>query len=179
MISDSGRDYPFPFKLAGTSAPRGRTHSEPTLQIQNFHQLRRRLHPTDPLLARNPKLSSLRPIHIHLILPSININLLAPGLCQSRIALPPSYSRLCLWRTAPSLSNIECKSLINNPLLPLYKFYGEQRVDSDIDCSVMAPLTRLRSPNHVPTDLVGEYYEQRASDGGLLITEGTLISPMV
>ena len=42
----------------------------------------------------------------------------------------------------------------------------------------MAPLTRQRSPNHVPTDLVGEYYEQRASDGGLLISEGTLISPM-
>lgn len=43
----------------------------------------------------------------------------------------------------------------------------------------MAPLTRQRSPNHVPTELVGEYYEQRASDGGLLISEGTLISPMV
>lgn len=43
----------------------------------------------------------------------------------------------------------------------------------------MAPLTRQRSPNHVPTELVGQYYEQRASDGGLLISEGTLISPMV
>src|SRR5436190_19556337 len=43
----------------------------------------------------------------------------------------------------------------------------------------MAPLTRRRSPNHIPTDLVGEYYEQRASDGGLLIAEATLISPMV
>jgi len=43
----------------------------------------------------------------------------------------------------------------------------------------MAPLTRKRSPNHVPTELVGQYYEQRASDGGLLISEGTLISPMV
>jgi hypothetical protein len=43
----------------------------------------------------------------------------------------------------------------------------------------MAPLTRQRSPNHVPTELVGEYYEQRASQGGLLISEGTLISPMV
>jgi 2,4-dienoyl-CoA reductase-like NADH-dependent reductase (Old Yellow Enzyme family) len=42
----------------------------------------------------------------------------------------------------------------------------------------MAPLTRQRSPNHVPTDIVGQYYEQRASDGGLLISEGTLISPM-
>lgn len=45
--------------------------------------------------------------------------------------------------------------------------------------SVMAPLTRQRSPNHVPTDIVGQYYEQRASPGGLLISEGTLISPMV
>jgi len=43
----------------------------------------------------------------------------------------------------------------------------------------MAPLTRQRSPNHVPNELVGQYYEQRASDGGLLISEGTLISPMV
>jgi 2,4-dienoyl-CoA reductase-like NADH-dependent reductase (Old Yellow Enzyme family) len=43
----------------------------------------------------------------------------------------------------------------------------------------MAPLTRQRSPNHVPTEMVGQYYEQRASDGGLLISEGTLISPMV
>jgi len=43
----------------------------------------------------------------------------------------------------------------------------------------MAPLTRKRSPNHVPTEMVGQYYEQRASDGGLLISEGTLISPMV
>src|SRR5438045_1839705 len=45
--------------------------------------------------------------------------------------------------------------------------------------SVMAPLTRRRSPHHVPTEIVGEYYEQRASEGGLLISEGVLISPMV
>ncbi|KAI9256609.1 hypothetical protein BDA99DRAFT_547890 [Phascolomyces articulosus] len=43
---------------------------------------------------------------------------------------------------------------------------------------VMAPMTRLRADkNHVPTDLIREHYEQRATDGGLLITEGTLISP--
>ena len=48
-----------------------------------------------------------------------------------------------------------------------------------INISVMAPLTRRRSPGNVPTPVVGEYYEQRASEGGLLITEGVLISPMV
>ncbi|KAI8337344.1 12-oxo-phytodienoic acid-like protein [Blakeslea trispora] len=43
---------------------------------------------------------------------------------------------------------------------------------------VLAPLTRLRaSMDNVPTDLALEYYSQRASEGGLLITEATLISP--
>jgi NADPH2 dehydrogenase len=43
---------------------------------------------------------------------------------------------------------------------------------------VMAPLTRFRSINHVPNELVEEYYEQRAArPGTLLITEGTFIAP--
>jgi N-ethylmaleimide reductase len=43
---------------------------------------------------------------------------------------------------------------------------------------VMAPLTRSRSiqPDSVPGDLMKEYYEQRATDGGLIITEATNIS---
>lgn len=41
--------------------------------------------------------------------------------------------------------------------------------------AVMAPLTRNRSPNAVPTDLVVEYYTQRAS-AGLIISEATPIS---
>jgi N-ethylmaleimide reductase len=43
---------------------------------------------------------------------------------------------------------------------------------------VMAPLTRSRSqqPGGVPNDLMVEYYSQRASDGGLLITEASSIS---
>lgn len=43
---------------------------------------------------------------------------------------------------------------------------------------VMAPLTRLRSqqPGDIPTDLMAEYYSQRASEGGLLIAEATPIS---
>lgn len=44
---------------------------------------------------------------------------------------------------------------------------------------VMAPLTRMRAqqPGNVPYDLNAEYYGQRASDGGLLITEATDITP--
>ncbi|KAI8144054.1 hypothetical protein BJV82DRAFT_644186 [Fennellomyces sp. T-0311] len=43
---------------------------------------------------------------------------------------------------------------------------------------VLAPMTRVRADtNRVPTDLLIKHYEQRATDGGLLITEGTLISP--
>jgi N-ethylmaleimide reductase len=43
---------------------------------------------------------------------------------------------------------------------------------------VMAPLTRSRSeqPGDVPGNLMQEYYTQRASDGGLLISEATTIS---
>jgi N-ethylmaleimide reductase len=43
---------------------------------------------------------------------------------------------------------------------------------------VMSPLTRSRStqPDSIPNDLMREYYAQRASDGGLIITEATNIS---
>ncbi|KAG1444171.1 hypothetical protein G6F56_010408 [Rhizopus delemar] len=42
---------------------------------------------------------------------------------------------------------------------------------------VLAPLTRYRaSLKAVPTDLQVEYYKQRATDGGLLISEATFIS---
>jgi N-ethylmaleimide reductase len=43
---------------------------------------------------------------------------------------------------------------------------------------VMAPMTRQRSqqPGNVPGELQREYYSQRATDGGLIISEGTAIS---
>jgi N-ethylmaleimide reductase len=43
---------------------------------------------------------------------------------------------------------------------------------------VMAPLTRSRSvqPGNIPGDLMLEYYSQRTSDGGLIVSEGTSIS---
>jgi len=43
---------------------------------------------------------------------------------------------------------------------------------------VMAPLTRSRSlqPGDIPGDLMLEYYTQRASEGGLIVSEATPIS---
>lgn len=41
---------------------------------------------------------------------------------------------------------------------------------------VLAPLTRQRSYGNVPQSHAELYYSQRASKGGLLITEGTIIS---
>src|SRR5712675_2057751 len=43
---------------------------------------------------------------------------------------------------------------------------------------VMGPLTRSRSvqPGNIPGDLMLEYYSQRASEGGLIISEATSIS---
>lgn len=41
---------------------------------------------------------------------------------------------------------------------------------------VMAPMTRSRSINNIPSELVAEYYSQRA-DAGLLISEGVSPSP--
>jgi 2,4-dienoyl-CoA reductase-like NADH-dependent reductase (Old Yellow Enzyme family) len=44
---------------------------------------------------------------------------------------------------------------------------------------VMAPLTRLRSeqPGDVPGPLMAQYYEERTSPGGLIITESAEITP--
>ncbi len=41
---------------------------------------------------------------------------------------------------------------------------------------VMAPLTRMRAPENIPTELMVAYYRQRAS-AGLIISEATPISP--
>ncbi|GBG29012.1 12-oxophytodienoate reductase-like protein [Hondaea fermentalgiana] len=53
---------------------------------------------------------------------------------------------------------------------------GELRLKHRV---VLAPLTRFRADRKtlVPTELMKEYYTQRATEGGLLITEATCISP--
>jgi len=43
---------------------------------------------------------------------------------------------------------------------------------------IMSPLTRTRSPGGIPKPFVAEYYAQRATPGGLLISEGTMPSFM-
>ncbi|KAG5225536.1 12-oxophytodienoate reductase family protein [Salix suchowensis] len=42
---------------------------------------------------------------------------------------------------------------------------------------VLAPMTRCRALRGIPGDALAEYYAQRSTPGGFLITEGTLISP--
>jgi len=54
-------------------------------------------------------------------------------------------------------------------------FSGIQLGDSELDNRIaMAPLTRVRAENHIPTDLMVEYYAQRAS-AGLIIAEATMV----
>jgi N-ethylmaleimide reductase len=44
---------------------------------------------------------------------------------------------------------------------------------------VLAPLTRMRTePGNVPGDLMVDYYTQRASEGGLLITDATAVAEL-
>ncbi len=61
----------------------------------------------------------------------------------------------------------------NQPLLKPLKL-GDLNLRNRV---IMAPLTRTRANNaqHVPTDLMLEYYRQRAS-AGLIFTEGTFVS---
>ncbi|KAJ0487899.1 Artemisinic aldehyde Delta(11(13)) reductase [Helianthus annuus] len=42
---------------------------------------------------------------------------------------------------------------------------------------VLAPMTRCRAVNSIPNEALVEYYRQRTTAGGFLITEGTMISP--
>lgn len=42
---------------------------------------------------------------------------------------------------------------------------------------VLAPMTRCRAINGIPQAALVEYYTQRSTDGGLLITEGTMTCP--
>lgn len=59
--------------------------------------------------------------------------------------------------------------------LDLFSSYELQKIDLK-NRIVMAPMTRCRTVNNVPNDLMAEYYTQRAQ-AGLIITEGTSPSP--
>jgi N-ethylmaleimide reductase len=65
--------------------------------------------------------------------------------------------------------------------IKMSKLFSPVRIGA-IDLShrvVLAPLTRMRAdlPGNVPNELMATYYGQRASQGGLMITEATFISP--
>ena len=58
---------------------------------------------------------------------------------------------------------------------PLFSTYHVKSLDLD-NRFVMAPLTRRRSPDGTPNEIVAEHYRRRAAGGiGLIITEGTLV----
>ena len=54
------------------------------------------------------------------------------------------------------------------------RFVGPTRLSHRV---VMAPLTRMRSSEgNLPNDLMRTYYSQRATEGGLLISEASPVS---
>ncbi|KAK3131946.1 hypothetical protein QOZ80_6AG0513740 [Eleusine coracana subsp. coracana] len=61
-------------------------------------------------------------------------------------------------------------------VIPLMKPYtmGEFQLSHRV---VLAPMTRNRSKGNVPQPHAALYYSQRATRGGLLVSEGTLVSP--
>ncbi len=62
------------------------------------------------------------------------------------------------------------------PSNPLFSTFRNKTLSLE-NRIVMAPMTRAKSPNGVPTDEVAAYYRRRAEGGvGLIITEGTTIN---
>ncbi|KAL3830033.1 hypothetical protein ACJIZ3_018835 [Penstemon smallii] len=55
-----------------------------------------------------------------------------------------------------------------------YKMGGKFNLSHRV---VLAPMTRCRALNNIPNPALLQYYTQRATKGGFLITEGTMISP--
>ncbi|KAI8910111.1 hypothetical protein EDD86DRAFT_134144 [Gorgonomyces haynaldii] len=74
-------------------------------------------------------------------------------------------------------ANRNCKTVYGNPESRLWKplKVGDMQLEHRV---AMAPLTRMRatSPPGVPSEIAIEYYEQRASKGGLIVSEATFIS---
>jgi len=64
----------------------------------------------------------------------------------------------------------------NEELLSTYKMgeVVELRLSHRV---VMAPLTRCRALGGIPNQALVDYYSQRATNGGLIISEATFISP--
>ncbi|CUS09004.1 unnamed protein product, partial [Tuber aestivum] len=107
------------------------------------------------------------------------------SIAPSSTAFCPSISLLYTFQTLIALESYTTTMTVSQPLLAHgYKANSELFTPlklGKMDLKhriIMAPLTRARSPGHIPDENVVEYYKQRASEGGLIITEATGISVM-
>lgn len=71
----------------------------------------------------------------------------------------------------------ELIKLIDDLKWLLYERLISYRVCVCVFRVVLAPMTRCRALNGVPNAALAEYYAQRTTPGGFLISEGTMVSP--
>src|SRR5260370_17306231 len=92
---------------------------------------------------------------------------------QSRFILNPRITRETPTKYAPPEDSMNTKK--NLKLFTPVQL-GSLKLKHRV---VMAPLTRSRAeqPGGIPGDMMVQYYSDRASDGGLIISEATNISP--
>lgn len=82
---------------------------------------------------------------------------------------------MCFSRLPPAVSKAHQRRVIHYPHLFSPLHMGDLRLSHRV---VLAPLTRMRStqPGDIPNQTNAAYYAQRASQGGLLISEATQVS---
>jgi N-ethylmaleimide reductase len=118
--------------------------------------------------------------HIH---PSSNVSSAACKPLRSIAEKPPKTQSIIDFRQSLTVSfpllltNQETTSMTTTTTQALFTPVQVGRLSLSHRV-VMAPLTRSRSqqPGDIPSDLMVEYYGQRASKGGLIISEATTIS---
>jgi hypothetical protein len=93
-----------------------------------------------------------------------NQYLVSPALTSPNIKHHPDFS-------ASTMGSIQETRKLFTPLR-----IGNMQLSHRI---IMAPITRKRCPAGIPGRWVAEYYAQRATKGGLLISEGMMPSVMV
>jgi hypothetical protein len=98
-----------------------------------------------------------------------------PGVAQlvAALACQPAQPAPCFLRSAP----IKLEGLtVPEDVKPLFEPVKVGRYQCKHRC-VYAPLTRCRAFGSIPQPDAAVYYSQRATDGGLMVAEGTCISP--
>ena len=107
---------------------------------------------------------------------SDSVTLFSPYKMQNFNLSHRSHSHSSLSNLSRCLSFFLLRS-VNKKLVTLNKKRVFLRSQCCYECRVvLAPLTRCRAINGIPNEPMAEYYAQRSTPGGLLISEGTLIS---